>query len=135
MKAPRNINLAAHQRMLDHALPLLTPEAQRFFDTVCVLVTDSKGGGRANWRHSVARVPSWVFRDSVNFCGRTVIEGGDKFCAYYLAHEMAHLAARESGHGAAFMAKFKRFCPLELRWYETIYKPKLAAANGIQERV
>lgn len=130
MKAPRNINLDAHARMVREALPLLTVEAQRFFDTVCVVMTDSKGGGRANFRHQVARVPSWVFRETVNFCGRCIVKGGAEFCAYYLAHEMAHLKAGHA-HDVMFMAAFKSFCPLELRWYETIYKPRNAAACGI----
>lgn len=133
MKAPRNINLAAHDRMVRNALPLLTAEAQRFFDTVCVLVTDSKGGGRANFRQQVARVPSWVYRETIDFCGRVVVKGGDEFCAYYLAHEMAHLKSGHA-HDALFYAAFKEFCPLHLRWYETVYKPRNAGACGIGGR-
>ena len=127
MKAPRKINLDAQAHMVREALPLLTPAAQEFFSTVCVVMTDSKSGGRAWPQHQVARVPSWVFQDRVKFCNRQWIDGGAEFCAYYAAHEMAHLKARTPRHGALFLAAFREFCPLRLRWYETIYKTRSKA--------
>lgn len=121
---------AATARLMAEALPLLTAEAQALVGSVQVHVCDCRRG-RANWRTRVVRVPSWVFKDQINFAGKGLISGGAPFAAYYLAHELAHIHGQTSTHNAQFMAAFQALCPLELQWYEARYKPRLAAAAGI----
>jgi len=124
------INNEATKRLLSEALPMLTANARELVGTVRVYATDCRRG-RANWRARLVRVPSWVFKDRVNFAGKGLIDGGPTFAAYYLAHELAHVKAASDTHGAQFMAAFKELCPVALQGYETIYKPKRAAAAGI----
>lgn len=133
MKRVVRIDHDATAKLLAEALPLLTPLAQEFAGSVQVYVTVCRRG-RADRRNRVVRVPHWVFCESVNFNGKGYIAGGLPFAAYYLAHELAHVKADSDGHGASFMAAFKSLCPTELQWYETIYKPRLAAAAGISQR-
>jgi hypothetical protein len=120
----------ASYRLMSAALPLLTPAAQELVKSVAVFVTAARRG-RANWRGRLVRVPTFVFNDTINFAGRGTVAGGDAFAAYYLAHELAHVAAKTGTHSPQFMAAFKELCPPELQWYETLYKPRAAAAAGI----
>lgn len=124
------INTEATERLLAEALPLLTESARELVGTVRVYATNHRRG-RANWRARLVRVPAWVFKDRVNFCGKGMVDGGLSFAAYYLAHELAHIKASSDKHGPHFMAAFKELCPTCLQWYESIYKPKSAAAAGI----
>lgn len=130
MRQVVRIDQAKTDRLLAEALPLLTPAASELVAEVRVFVTDCRRG-RANWRESLVRVPAWVFKERVNFAGKGLIEGGAGFAAYYLAHELAHVKATTDAHNDRFMEAFKELCPPSLRWYETIYKPKRAAAAGI----
>ncbi len=134
MKRVVRIDNEATTRLLAEALPLLTQTAQEFAETVRVYVTSCRRG-RANWRARLVRVPAWVFKDQVTFAGKGLIEGGLTFAAYYLAHELAHVKASSDTHGPKFMEAFKELCPVELQGYETIYKPKRAAAAGIAPKV
>ena len=109
---------------------MLTQSAMVFAGQVKVFVTACRRG-KASHKESLVRIPDFVFKDSVNFCRKGFIEGGNAFAAYYLAHELAHVKASTGTHNARFMEAFKELCPQELQWYETIYKPKRAAAAGI----
>lgn len=109
---------------------MLTQSAIELVSQVKVFVTTCRRG-KAGLTAAMVRVPEFVFRDSVNFCGKEVINGGNEFAAYYLAHELAHIKAGTGTHNGRFMAAFKELCPPDLQWYETIYKPKRAAAAGI----
>jgi len=125
------INNEATERLMTEALPLLTAIAREFIDTVQVYATNHRRG-RANWRTRLVRVPAWVFKDRVNFCGKGLVDGGPAFAAYYLAHELAHIKASSDKHGPRFMSALKELCPDYLQGYESIYKPKSAAAAGIE---
>lgn len=130
MQRVTGINQEATNRLLAEALPLLTQAARDFAVQVRVFVTTCRSG-KANHKTSLVRIPDFVFKDSVNFCGKGMIGGGPAFAAYYLAHELAHVKAATGTHNSRFMDAFKALCPPELQWYETIYKPKRAAAAGI----
>ena len=130
MERVLRINNEATERLLSEALPLLTASARELVNTVRVNATNHQRG-RANWRARLVRVPAWVFKDRVNFCGKGWIDGGPTFAAYYLAHELAHIKAASDTHGPHFMAAYKELCPFDLQGYESIYKPKSAAAAGI----
>lgn len=126
MKRVTRIDRELTTRLISEVLPMLPELARRLCQSVSVAVTRCQCG-RANYRDRVLRVPSWVFNQRVNFCGKGWIDGGLPFAAYYLAHELAHVEAAIHNHGPAFMAAFKKLCPPPLQRYESIYKPKLAA--------
>lgn len=119
-------------KRLKEALALLPPVAAQIFRTTKVYVCDiGRGWGGINDGVPTAVIPSWAFKESVNFCGKGVVKGGIEFVAYYLAHELAHVAARVRGHNAAFYLAFKELCPPSLQHYELRYKPRAAASCGI----
>ncbi len=130
MKRVVGINQEATNRLLTEALPMLTETAIDFAGQVKVFVTACRSG-KASHKESLVRIPAFVFNDKVNFCGKGLVDGGTAFAAYYLAHELAHVKAETGTHNASFMEAFTALCPPELQWYETIYKPKRAAAAGI----
>lgn len=130
MQRVTGINQESTNRLLTEALPMLTPTAIEFAGSVKVFVTACRSG-KASHEALLVRIPDFVFKDRVNFCGKGFVEGGNAFAAYYLAHELAHVKAATGTHSPRFMEAFKEFCPQELQWYETIYKPNRAAAAGI----
>lgn len=126
------INKEATSRLFREVLPLLPEVTRSFANTVRIHVTNHRKG-RARLSDRSVRVPAGVFKDRVDFCGKGLVDGGLPFAAYYLAHELAHIKAGSGEHGASFMAAFKELCPVDVQWYESIYKPKSAAAAGIQK--
>lgn len=127
MRKPARIDQEATEHLIRDVMPLLNPVAATV--AASIYATHCRKG-RANYRTGLVRVPVWVFRDRIHFCGKEWIDGGDQFAAYYLAHELAHIKARTDSHSPAFMAAFIELCPEHLRHYETIYK----AARGIKRR-
>ena len=130
MKRVLGINEVATKRLLTEALPLLTQTAIDLASHVKVYVTTCRRG-KASRKDAIVRVPDFVFNERINFCEKGLIIGGHPFAAYYLAHELAHIKAATGTHNCRFMEAFKELCPPEIQWYETIYKPKRAAAAGI----
>lgn len=107
MQRVTGINQEATNRLLAEALPLLTQAAREFAVQVRVFVTACRSG-KANHKTSLVRIPDFVFKDSVNFCGKGMIGGGPAFAAYYLAHRLAHVKAATGTHNSRFMEAFRR---------------------------
>lgn len=132
---PAGVCPALTRRLIDDALPLLSSQAVGMAHTTEIFVVFRKRGyGRIREGIGRVTVPAFVFKPAVNFCGKGLIEGGVKFAAYYLAHELAHVKANTSGHGAVFMEAFRMLCPEHLQYYELIYKPRSAARAGIARK-
>lgn len=92
---------------------------------VTMYVVNQKNG-KAYWSARVITVPTWAFTRP----------RGEGYALYYLAHELAHIAApRREMHGPIFMEHFKRLCPEHLQHYELNYKPRNAAKAGIAAKV
>ena len=85
--------------------------------------------GYARVLSRVIIVPTWAVKKDMGAYGY-----------YYLAHELAHIAAFDSDydykhiHDAVFMREFKRICPENIQHYELRYKPRAAKAAGITKR-
>ena len=63
-------------------------------------------------------------------------EKGDDYILYYSCHEIAHAYTdhdRSINHGPEFMEWFMLICPEHLWHHELDYKPRLAAAAGINK--
>jgi len=94
-----------------------------------VFVTDTQRG-RCNYESKYITVPFWATIGGPN--GGILVE----FEVYYAAHECAHSwcfeDTGERNHGGTFMEWFKLLCPEHLWHHELGYKPRLAAAAGIE---
>jgi hypothetical protein len=78
--------------------------------------------GRCYYQDRTVTIPKWAFYST-----------NKGYTEYYLCHEIAHCHAPFDNHGPAFMAQFKRLCPIEFQHYELEYKPGNASAAGIKK--
>jgi predicted metal-dependent hydrolase len=74
--------------------------------------------GHASLTRKTATIPLWAWNK------------GHDFTHYYLAHELAHLVTRSSGHGPEFQSALARLSPYA--YFELGYRPKSARAAGIR---
>ncbi len=131
MRRPARIDETLTRRLIKECLPLLTPAARALADRCEIYVVNSRRG-KASSKAARVTVPSFVFREQVNFCQKGYIAGGVPLATYYLAHELAHIMATKQNHGPVFMEAFKKLCPDHLQHYEYIYKPRPAKAAGLK---
>ena len=120
-------------------IPSLTTQMREMYDTMLFAGTAPAGvtvyvvnqrRGKARHSSRTITVPAWAL----------VRPKGEGYAAYYLAHELAHIADRDAGtrgqpHGPGFMTQFKRLCPPQYQHFEVGYKPRRAGAAGIQGKV
>lgn len=81
----------------------------------------SQKRGRCYYMSKTITIPLWCLDSS---------KPGYKI--WYIAHEFAHTFARGHNHDAKFMQELIRICPPEYVHYELGYKPRNAAAAGIE---
>lgn len=82
--------------------------------------------GRASQTRNEFTIPWWVMVEKFKAAGKP------GYLIWYIAHELAHIAAPENAnHGPLFMAELRKICPSEFQHYELGYKPRNAAKAGI----
>lgn len=119
MRRPRYVEEGITSQ-LPEMLPQLADTPPPNVEMFCV----RQRKGRAYYRARRVTVPLWAFTRPK----------GEGYGLYYLAHELAHIAAGPAAnHGPEFMRHFKRLCPPEYQHFELGYKPKSAKAAGISE--
>lgn len=93
--------------------------------------------GRYNHASKNITVPTWAMELKDKDKG---IHCNDKeYAVYYACHEICHALTPDSRvrgvmHSPEFYEAFKRICPARLQYFETGYKPRLAAAAGIRSK-
>jgi predicted metal-dependent hydrolase len=82
--------------------------------------------GRCYYNVKVITIPTWVITSAHTNSGKKT---------WYIAHELAHAYdLTRSNHGAGFMEALKDICPKDAIHWELGYKPRNAAAAGIQKQ-